>query len=153
MKRLTLSLLVWATSLTAQAQDFDTPCAPEVIETRRVLLEQAGQAGIWFHMEVARCMLGRLAALPGLQTELTLWETRREASEALETDLRRRGDLAIEEATAAREVLDEAIRARRRAEEDLHVWYRNPVFLIGTGAVLVVAIEIVAIIIFKEVSP
>lgn len=140
-------------SLTAQAQDFTLPCAPEVTELRSGLLMNGEQQGMWFHLEVARCMLTRLAVLPELQLQLSLFEEREQATEALGASLRRRGDLAVQEAETAREALTAAVRARRRAEEDLDVWYRHPLFLMAAGAAVVVALEIVAIVIFNEVSP
>lgn len=158
MKRLLLSLLVSAidvaTPVQAQTEpDFSLPCAPDVAENRRAVLQHEGQSGIWLHSEVIRCMTARLATLPELQLQLRMFEERIDVSEGLEASLRRSRALAVQEAETAREALTAAVRARRRAEEDLDVWYRHPLFLLSAGAAVVVVLEIVAIVIFKEVSP
>jgi len=88
-------------------------------------------------------MLSRLAVLPELAQALDLWEARRDATEALGASLRRRGDLAVQEAETARSALTEAVRARRRAEEDLDAWYRSPTLWFVFGVVASVAVVVV----------
>lgn len=158
MKRLLLSLLVWATSLTAYAQDeelsFDAPCAPEVTELRRAILQHEDQPGIWFHMEVARCMLGRLAVLPELALQVQLFEQRRQASEVLEASLERRGDLAVQEADAAREGLSASRRVIGRLEERTGAWDAGmPALWFALGIVAALAIGVGGAYVLDVVTP
>lgn len=132
--------------------DVSAPCAPELTENRRAVLDHGGDSGIWFHLEVARCMLGRLKALPLYAQRVSLLEQRLEISDERTTLLRQHIKLAEQGEKRAVGALDESERLRREAEERLDAWFRHPVFLMGTGAVLVIAIEVVAIVVFEKVS-
>ena len=145
------SCVLLSNNCDAQEIDFAVPCAPEVTGHRSLVLPNEDQAGIWFHLEIARCMLGRLAALPELQVQLRLYEERRDASEALEGSLRRRGDLAVEEAETARGAIAAAVRARQRAEEDAQSERDLRWLWVGGSALVVIVLEIVAIWVFSQV--
>lgn len=132
--------------------DVSSPCAPELSENRRAVLDHEGDSGIWFHLEVARCMLGRLKALPLYAQRVSLLEQRLQISDERTTLLRQHIELAEQGEKRAVGALDESERLRREAEEKLDAWFRHPVFLMGTGAVLVIAIEVVAIVVFEKVS-
>lgn len=132
--------------------DVSAPCAPELSENRRAVLDHEGDSGIWFHLEVARCMLGRLKALPLYAQRVSLLEQRLEISDERTTLLKEHIQLAEQGEKRAVDALDESERLRRQAEERLDAWFRHPVFLMGTGAVLVIAIEVVAIVVFEKVS-
>ncbi len=140
MKYVVLLALLWAAPAQAQELDLSTelrlPCAPETALNRSAVLEHEGDAGVWYHLEVMRCMIGRLKALPRMAVELEQWEVRAAGSEALERSLTRRGDLAVEESEVARGALTAAVRARRRAEEDMYVWYRSPILWFAVGMVV-----------------
>lgn len=132
--------------------DVSVPCAPKVTEPRRAILDYEGRNGIWFDLEVARCMLGRLKALPLYSQRVSLLEQRLEISDQRTALLRQHIELAEEGEKRAVSVLEEAEAGRRRAEEKLAAWYRHPVFLMSAGAIVVVAVEVVAIVVFERIS-
>lgn len=147
MKRFSTSLLVAAISISlarapVHAQERELPdvsgeCAPEIPEDqRRALIERDGQAGIWFHIDLARCMLARLAVLPEYAQHVRLLEERLTLGGERAFLEARRADLAVGEANVATEALEAAVRARRRAEEDLNAWYRHPALWAVVGLVL-----------------
>lgn len=128
-------------------------CAPEVQVARRATMNNGTQAGIWFHADVARCMLGRLELLPHFAWYAHLLEGRL----ALTTDrdlLRdREVALATAEADAAGVVLETAVRARREAEESRDAWYRSPVFWLTVGTVVTILLEVAAVAVLTSVKP
>lgn len=126
--------------------DMDSPCGRGVSSGVQVAtVVYNGLSGTWFHPEVARCILPRLEVLPDLMAYTRMLETRSRAADQLMESLRRRGDLAVEEAERARAVLTEAVRARRVAEEELDAWYRAPALWFALGGVAVVALVAVAV--------
>lgn len=130
--------LIWITPVEAQLPELDsllTRCAPEVTH-RNQSLEVEGDSGVWFHLEIARCMKTRLDVLPLLVEQLRLYESRREASEALEATLRRLVEVSTQEAEVATNALSVARRALQRAEEDRNRWYRSPILWFVVGAVV-----------------
>ena len=148
MKSWLLLLLISACSVTASAQDlpdFSAPCAPSITENRRAVLEYEGQSGIWFRHEVALCLLQRLNALPLFASRVRLLEQRLSITSDRDELRREQIGLAEQEAEQAQVVLEQAVRGRRQAEGRLHVWYRSPAFLIGTGVVITAALEALAI--------
>lgn len=159
MKRWKTLSLVLATSLlpaAAQAQDDELPviereCAPDV-ENRRALLDHDGDSGIWFNMEVARCMLGQLTALPLYAERVRLLEQRLTLSDERHGLMVRQVELAEEGEAHAVGALEAAERGKREAEEEARfertlrwVWF-------GVGVVVIVGLEALAIWIFSEVS-
>lgn len=162
MMRLQTLLLASASSLflcvaTAHAQDDESlpdlqvQCAPELVENRRATLEHEGDAGVWFHAEVARCMLGQLTALPLYAERVRLLEQRLTLSDERHVLMLRQVALAEEGEQAAVSALEAAERGRRQAVEEASferalrwVWF-------GVGVVVVVAVEALAIWIFNEV--
>lgn len=131
--------------------DVTVPCAPDVTENRRQVVEQDGQSGVWFHIEVARCMLGRLAALPLYAQRVSLLEDRLRLGDERTVLLRRQAELAEAEAEEAAGALEAATRLARTAtesaqrERDLRwLWF-------GIGVVIVVALEALAIWALSEV--
>jgi hypothetical protein len=127
------------------------PCAPEVTENRRAVIEQDGQAGVWFHVDVARCMLGRLAALPLYAQRVTLLEDRLRLGDERTVLLRRQVELAEQEAQEATGVVENATRLARTATESAQ-WERDLRWLwFGIGVVVVVALEALAIWALSEV--
>lgn len=131
----------------------EAPCVPELEANRRALLDHDGAAGIWFHGDLARCMLERLSLLPAYARHAHLLEERVSLSDERDALRAREVDLAAQEADAARAALEEAIAARRRAEEERDAWWRHPALWAGVGAVLVVALEIVAVYVLDAVTP
>lgn len=127
-------------------------CAPDVTDPRTAVVEHEGQSGIWFHSDVARCMLGRLKLLPLYAERITLLEQRLDLSDSRTTLLREQVELAEEGESRAVGALDESEAGRRRAEEKLHVWFRNPLFLVGAGVVVTVVLEVAAVVLLRQVN-
>ena len=132
--------------------DVSGPCAPELTDNRRAVIEHDYESGVWFHLDVARCMLGRLSSLPLYAHRVSLLEQRLEISDERASLLRKQVDLAEQGEQQAVQVLEKAEAGRRRAEEKLNAWYRHPVFLMGAGAVLVIALEVAALAIFDRID-
>lgn len=128
--------------------DVSSECAPDVAESapRRAMLAHAnGTPGVWFHLDVARCMLGRLSTLPLYADRVRL------LSERLQLDDRRiallREAVALSKAAEDRATaaLETAYRAAREAEEAADAWYRSPVLWFALGAATTVAVALVGI--------
>lgn len=163
MQKLTKRFAIWAISLAILAssspgsaqdlpslEEISSPCAPDVPKALRggLTTVEVGDRSIrarWFHMDVARCMLGRLSSLPlyaqrvSLLSERLTLGTERLALEA------RRADLAVEGEEQAVQALEAAERGRRAAEEARSAWYRKPAFLVTMGAVAVIVLEAIAV--------
>ncbi len=157
---MTVLAVALAAQCSADAQDVELPppealearCAPDVEANRRATLEHAGDAGIWFHADVGRCMLGRLELLPEYARHVRLLEERLELSNERDALRQRAVQLAEQEADAARGALEAAVRRAREAEEAAAAWYRHPALWFAAGAVVVVVLEIVAIWGFTQLS-
>lgn len=172
MKKCSRSLIVWVfsalillTASTTVAQDLpplrawdggpalpdvESPCAPEVTAHRRGAATLEGVPAIWFHRSVATCLLNRIRVLPLYAQRVALLEQRLQLSDERDTLRQRQVALAAQEAAVAVEALEAAVRRAREAEESRDAWYRNPIFLLVTGAVVVVVLEIVAVWAFSE---
>jgi hypothetical protein len=119
----------------APSIDVTAPCAPEVSANRRAVLEHEGDGGVWFHMDVASCMLGRLSALPEYATYVRLLEERLSLSDRRDELRVFQVELAEKEAQTAAEALETAVRGRREAEESLGAWHRSRVLWFTVGVV------------------
>lgn len=148
-----LAVLLFAQAACAQdLPDLNLPCAPEVTEGRRSVLRHEGVEGIWFHLEVSRCMLGRLSALPRYAERIRLLEERLQLDAQRRSLLQRQVSLAEQEAAAATSALEAAVRGRREAEGSVErerglrwLWF-------GVGVVVVVAVEALALWAWSELS-
>lgn len=147
---LTLLLLGGGARAQDALPDVSEPCAPEVTEHRREVLAYSGIPGIWFRLEVAQCMLGRLAALPLYAERVTLLEERLSIGDHRTELLRRQVELAEQESEEAVGALEAAERRARQeveaaqGERDLRwLWF-------GLGAVVIVAVEALALWAFSE---
>lgn len=113
----------------------------------------ANGAAVTFPRETADCMLARVRLVRQLVPYVVLLEQRIERDDR-RLELRDEEiQLAERQSDVATSNLDTAITRANDADDRLNAWYRHPVFLMGMGALVVVALEIVAIVIFKEVSP
>lgn len=140
MTRSKLSLLVLVTSLLASstsAQDVDvrSVCAPHVA-VRRAVLDHEGRSGVWFDLDVARCMLARLDMLPRLSDLNRTLESRITIAD-------RRYQLRVEASTLADEIMERyrtaLVASESRAdaaERRLASWHRSPVLWLMVGVVL-----------------
>jgi len=147
-----------ANSCDAFAQEPELPpvtgqCAPEVSDLRRAGVEHEGQSGIWFHIDVARCMAGRLGALPLYAERVRLLDQQLQLTGERDALRVRQVALAEEGEERAVEALTAAVRRAREAEEDRDAWYRHPAFWAVLGAVIVVGLEALAIWALSEVTP
>lgn len=135
-----LSLLFFASTVTAQDElpSVEGRCAPDVSEHRSLLLEHEQQAGMWFHMAVARCMLTRLQSLPLYAERVSLLEQRLELSDERTELLRRQVHLAEEGERQALSVLEASEKRARTAEERAErerklrwLWFSVGVVMVG----------------------
>lgn len=125
------------------ALDLAQPCAPDVPEERRrALISRGSDAGVWFHLSLAQCMIGRLTVLPLYVDRVRLLEQRIEAQQRIEDTITTAELLSRQMADEAVAALTAAERGRREAEEELGAWYRHPVLWFSAGAVVVLAILI-----------
>lgn len=149
---ITLLVLVTFTS-SAAAQDVDlpppeqleAPCVPELDTNRRAQLDHAGATGVWFHADLARCMLGRLELLPAYARHVRLLEERIQLADERDTLRTREVALATAEADAARTALEAAVRRAREAEADRDAWYRHPGLWAAVGAVVVIVLGVIGV--------
>ncbi len=118
MKTLGLALLLWLGASTAQAADAPEPCAPNV-ELRRVELSYKGQPGIWFDMDVAKCLLVAAARVPELQGLVLDAEIKSAGQADLQVMTEKMLDLAVQEADRATAGMHTAIKVRNESERQL----------------------------------
>lgn len=124
--------------------ELELPCAPAVT-LRRAPATHEGRAGLWFDMEVARCMVPRLALLPRYARYVQLLETRLELTNDLLALRTRQVELASESAALAQSLLEDAVRARERAEARLNRAWRHPAVWAAIGSALTIVLEVVAV--------
>jgi hypothetical protein len=132
--------------------DIEAPCAPEVTENRRAVVVHGEDSGIWFHSDVARCLLGRLRLLPLLTQRVRLLDQRLTLSDERDALRTRQVALAGEEARIASDALEAAVRGRREAEEARDAWYRHPALWFTVGVVATVVLQVVAIWALSELD-
>jgi hypothetical protein len=144
---------LWSSPARAQdLPDLSVPCAPDQAENRRAVLEHEGSAGIWFHGDVARCMLGRLEALPLYGGRVHLLEERLQIGEARTVLLRRQIELAEEGEERAVSALGAAERRAREAEEEASLERSLRWVWFGVGVLVVVIVEALALWAWSELS-
>jgi hypothetical protein len=132
---------------------FEGACAPEVPEElRRAPMLRLTVAGVWFHLDLTRCMVGRLSRLPLLVDRVRLLDHRLRLTNDLETALRAQVTLSNQMAAEATRALEAAVRGRRRAEERLDHWTRSPWLWMAIGVVATVGIEAASVAVLREVS-
>jgi hypothetical protein len=123
-------------------ESFEAPCAPDVPEElRRATIERNHAIGVWFHADLARCMLTRLQMLPAYARSLQLLEQRVTLSDERDQLRQREVSIATEQATVANNALEAAVRRAQAAEAERDAWYRAPLlwFVLGSlflGALL-----------------
>lgn len=134
-------VMVLAAQCQAHAQELPplseltAPCAPDV-EPRRALLDHEGSPGIWFHRDVAQCLLTRLRLLPEYGRAVELLEARVRLSDERYALRLREVELASQEAAQARAVIEGAMRRARAAEEDRGAWWRHPALWLAVGVII-----------------
>lgn len=109
-------LLVLFLVLAIEGSALGEVCAPGV-ELRRAIVQYQGQSGMWFNMEVARCLLDDASALPLVRQRVTLLEEKIQLQDERAVFLREAislGDQATQRAVGA---LARSERLRLTAEE------------------------------------
>jgi len=108
------------------------------------LLEVGGAQGMWFPMEKARQLLGDVAALPKIRTELELVSRRLELEKERTTLLDRNVGTTEQIAIKWRETAE----AQAKLREQDQAWWRSPVlwtavgFVVGAGATIGIAVAV-----------
>jgi len=108
------------------------------------LLEVGGVQGMWFPMEKARQLLGDVAALPKIRTELELVSRRLELEKERTTLLDRNVGTTEQIAIKWRETAE----AQAKLREQDQAWWRSPVlwtavgFVVGAGATIGIAVAV-----------
>lgn len=152
---LALAALLWAAPGAAQSlpppETVEAPCAPDLEAPRRAQLAHGGIPGLWFHGDLARCMLGRLELLPAYARHVRLLEERAALAEQRDALRAREVELAEQEAAAAVSALEAAVRRAREAEAERDAWWRHPALWAAVGAVVVVALEVVAVYLLSSI--
>jgi hypothetical protein len=141
MTALILSILTTVTLVASMCRGQDLPELSPCPSPRPVALEHEGP-GIWFERETARCMLGRLAALPFYVERVRLLDQRLTLAEARDGLQERRYAAAVEGEERAVEALEAAVRGQREAEEALDAWHRSPVLWFAVGVVATVGLVV-----------
>lgn len=134
-------------------ESYEAPCAPTVPEdSRRALMARGNLQGVWFHADLARCMLERLQLLPAYARQVHLLEQRVTLSNERDALRQREIDLASQQVTTATGALDAAIRAQHNAEAERDAWYRAPLLWFGVGAVLAIVLIVVAGAVLHDIT-
>lgn len=103
---------------------------------RRDRVVHEGAEGVWFRLDVAREMLGDLHELELLRQRVKLLDQRLTLSDELVALETRRAELAVEQADTAEGALEESVRGRRRVEERLEHWSRQPWTWVAVSALV-----------------
>jgi len=103
---------------------------------RRATVEVNGVTGIWFRADVAREMLADLTELPLVRTRVQLLEGRLEIRDDQISSLRSVVELSQAAEERAVNALDEAVQARRAAEDARDAWYRSPILWTSVGMII-----------------
>jgi ElaB/YqjD/DUF883 family membrane-anchored ribosome-binding protein len=142
MKWLTFFVVLACSSAAAaqpQLPPVDLPCAPDVPEPqRRSVMSHQGQAGLWFHVDVARCMAERLTVLPLYAERVRLLEQALELRDQRHELALRQVEVLEQSERIAVDALATAERRAREAEERASRWHRHPAlwFIVGVAATI-----------------
>lgn len=120
----------------AQEAPTGQECAPDYDGPRRVVMDHDGQPGVWVAAPVMNCMVRDLRELPLLHERVRLLDQRLELRDEQVADLRRAVELGIEAEGRLVESIEQAVAARRAAEERVDVWWRSPTLWLSVGVVL-----------------
>ena len=153
-----LAALVLLSSV-ARAQDDERPEIPELSlpacpgAAQLRAYELDGARGMWFPRSTSECVLGRLTQLGEIVPYVGLLEERLVLDDERNALQTRRVSLADEEAQAAGDALEAALRRAREAEEALDAWWRHPALWFAVGVVAAIALEVAAVVAFQAVVP
>ena len=118
------------------------------VEEREAAMERNGIPGFWFEREWGLQILSDLQDLPLARQEVSLLD--QQLSLRMEQLDRMREALTIEREIHGRmtQELESALVQAQEAEAKSNTWYRRPGFLIATGVVLTLVLEIGAVFLF-----
>lgn len=121
-----------------------TPC-PEENSTapRRKTLWVENVQGVWFRLDVARCILGDLKELPVVRARIKLLDEQLRIRDDQVKLYTQAAKLAEEEAKTATGALDAALRRARESEDALNSWTRSRTLWASVGVVVTVAVVLV----------
>ena len=145
MKWLTyFAVLVCSSTAVAQPlPPVDLPCAPDISEpNRRASVTHQGQAGLWFHVDVARCMAERLSVLPLYAERVRLLEQSLQLRDERHQLALRQAEIAERGEQVAVAALETAERRAREADERASRWYRHPALWFVLGVVVTVGAQV-----------
>jgi len=135
VKTLALSVALWL-GLASGAWASEAPelCAPEV-QLRSVQLSYKGHPGVWFDVEVARCLLERVQAADQHRALIGDYEERHLVTLDLLDLTERQRDLAVLEADRALVGLKSAVKLQGEAERKLQAPGRSRGLWFAVGLV------------------
>lgn len=142
MRWLTFFVVLACSSIAAAQPELpsvDFPCAPEIPEPeRRAVISHQGQPGLWFHVDVARCMAERLTVLPLYAERVRLLEQALELRDHRHSLMLRQVDVLEQSERIAIDALATAERRARESEERASRWHRHPAlwFIVGVAATI-----------------
>ncbi|PIR49536.1 hypothetical protein COU79_04355 [Candidatus Peregrinibacteria bacterium CG10_big_fil_rev_8_21_14_0_10_54_7] len=130
----------------------EAQCALEYDGPRRVTLDHEGRPGVWIAGPVLRCMVEQLQEHPLLLQRVSLLEEQLQLRDDQVDRLREVVSLAEEGEHRATEAIDSAIARAVAAEDRAGVWYRSPALWFAVGAVVTVAVVVLAAWAWAQVS-
>ena len=147
----TAFFLVFVVAVRACPAHAQEACAPNVV-LRRAPLEHQGHPGVWFDLEVARCMLGDLSELEAVRTQARLLEQRATLRDEQAASLReavRLGDLAL---GSVMQAVQAAEGRAARAETALDSPLRSPWLWLGVGTAAGIGLVLLATVLVGGAS-
>lgn len=114
------------------------PCAPAV-KLRRARVAHKGLPGVWVHLQVMRCMIADLEALPAIRAERDALRRRAKVADVLVDTLRKDRDLLASSLPRISSGLAKSIEGLKRCESE-----RSPIkwFVLGAATSAAVAIGV-----------
>jgi len=137
------SLVLLLCAATAQAQPPDNGFS-QLPLTRAVPLEHGGTPGLWFPEDIARANQADIEELHRLRVVSERQTAKIEMNRERIANMLEILELVRAEREFAVDALEEAVRGRRAAEEAKDAWYRSPELWSAVGAVVGVALVLVA---------
>lgn len=136
MTRLLICLLALASSAPALACD---TAAEATTQSDCVVMERAGQRGVWFNLAQADEIRRLRLEVPELRLQITNLERAVDVQTQRVDLYREAGQLRREASEVAQMALNDALARETRLRSELDAWYRSPVFWLVVGVVVTAA--------------
>ena len=133
MKTFLIALMISACSVQAVSAQFEN-CAPHV-QLRHEVFRNEGEPGIWFHRDVADCMLFELEMVNSRKRHIQLLEERLELDVQLLDNLKLRLEVQGDQLTATMQMLTDSQNNVADLKSELGAWYRSSWLWAGVGVV------------------